>query len=203
MSEDVRMVASRQERFRYTDYCDLDVSKGVFVFSDGSTWNNGGRVDTDKPCIGGYGWVVVSDGAEVDRGSGGEEGTSISRMELLGVIEGLKSAQSSFPEGTRVTVVSDSQYVIRGACEYLRGWLRRGWKNNEGQPTANVDLWKRLVRLSNASGVLSHGSPLEVHWSWVKGHQGHVWNEECDVMATAEKDSLLNEASERNENSGE
>jgi ribonuclease HI len=178
------------DRIKYLDYSKLNPDDGVFLYTDGSTWNNGQK-DPNHPCIGGWGFVITESGEEVQRGSGGEMSTSISRMELLGVISGLSKVKELYEEGTKVTVVSDSQYVIRGATEYMRGWLKRGWKNNQGQSTANIDLWKKLVKLSNASNVLSYGSYLDVYFSWVRGHKGHIWNEACDVMAGGEKDCLL------------
>jgi ribonuclease HI len=177
----------------YIPYDKLVLNKGLVLFTDGSTWNNGQSTHKDKPCIGGWGFVVLEDGEMVHEDSGGEVDTSISRMELLGIISGLESLTENAPAGTKVTVVSDSQYCVKGATEWLRGWLKRGWKNNEGVPTANQDLWKRLVKLSNASNVLSKGSHLDVTFSWVRGHVGHQWNERCDLIAGDFKNHLLRE----------
>jgi ribonuclease HI len=177
------------KRYKFSDYANLNLEEGIYLFTDGSTANNG-RKDPNLSCIGGWGYVIVEDGKEIHRGSGGEVDTSISRMELLGIIKGLQQVLKMRGKCT-VCVVSDSQYAIRGATEYMRGWLKRKWRNNEGQPTANIDLWKALVKLSNASEVLSYGSEMDVWFSWVKGHKGHKWNEECDKMAGLEKDALV------------
>ncbi len=57
----------------------------------------------------------------------------------------------------------------------------------------NVDLWKELDNLS---------SKFNISWNWVKGHDGNVFNERCDILCSDELDrrcSLagknLNEAS--------
>ena len=45
----------------------------------------------------------------------------------------------------------------------------------------NPDLWDRLFNLTNMH---------EVTFVWVKGHNGHDYNERCDTLATAYADSL-------------
>jgi ribonuclease HI len=73
-------------------------------------------------------------------------------------------------------VVSDSTYVVH--CfrdKWHRGWVRRGWKNSQGKPVANRDLWEQLVAI-----VLARG---DVTFSWVKGHSGDRMNDVVDVLA--------------------
>jgi len=99
-------------------------------------------------------------------------------MEVLAVIEALRAN----PEGP-VEIVSDSTYVVK--CFHDKwhvGWLRRGWKNSQGQPVANRDLWEVLIPL-----VLT-GS-REIQFTWVKGHSGDLMNDFVDALATAAADS--------------
>ena len=72
-----------------------------------------------------------------------------------------------------VRFVSDSQYLVKGMREWLRGWKARGWKRKAG-PIENLDLWKRLDR-----AVTGH----EVEWEWVRGHAGHPRNEYANDLA--------------------
>ena len=98
-------------------------------------------------------------------------------MEVLAVIEALQSN----PEGT-VEIVSDSSYVVK--CFHDRwhvGWLRRGWKNSQGQPVANRDLWEVLIPM-----VLD--AQREVRFTWVKGHSGDPMNDFVDALATEAAD---------------
>jgi ribonuclease HI len=98
-------------------------------------------------------------------------------MELLAVIEALAAT----PEGD-VEIVSDSTYVVK--CFHDRwhqGWLRRGWKNSQGQPVANRDLWERLLSLAL-------DSTRNVTFRWVKGHSGDPMNEFVDALATEAAD---------------
>jgi ribonuclease HI len=99
-------------------------------------------------------------------------------MEVLAVIEALRTNEESPLE-----IVSDSSYVVK--CfndKWHVGWLRRGWKNSQGQPVANRDLWEELFAL-----VLDE--KRDVRFSWVKGHSGDPMNEFVDVLATEAADT--------------
>lgn len=89
--------------------------------------------------------------------------------ELTGAIEGLKLT----PPGAPVLLVSDSQYVIKGLTEWRRGWERRGWRNKQGEPLANVELWRALFALADERGLTAR---------WVRGHAGHPQNERADRL---------------------
>ena len=101
-------------------------------------------------------------------------------MEVLAVIEAL----SSFPEQD-VEIVSDSTYVVK--CfqdKWHVGWLRRGWKNSQGQPVSNRDLWETLIPM-----VLE--SQRTITFSWVKGHSGDPMNDFVDLLATQAADRQM------------
>jgi ribonuclease HI len=99
-------------------------------------------------------------------------------MELRAVIEALRAN----PDGD-VDVVSDSTYVVNCFKDRWHvGWLRRGWKNSQGQPVANRDLWEDLLAL-----VLD--GDRDVHFTWVKGHSGDAMNDFVDALATSAADS--------------
>jgi ribonuclease HI len=101
-------------------------------------------------------------------------------MEVLAVIEALKSNDDS-----DIEIVSDSTYVVK--CfndKWHVGWYRRGWKNSQGQPVANRDLWEELFAL-----VLNSGR--NITFTWVKGHSGDVMNDFCDVLATEAADRQI------------
>ncbi len=101
---------------------------------------------------------------------GGEPVTTNNRMEMTAVIEALSAVK--YP--ANIVLHTDSQYVMKGITEWIRGWKARGWKTASKEPVKNVDLWKRLDDLCN-----SH----EIKWVWVKGHSGHVGNERADGLA--------------------
>lgn len=50
----------------------------------------------------------------------------------------------------------------------------KGWMTSNRTPVKNVDLWKRLDKVSQMHTI---------DWQWVKGHAGHAENERCDILA--------------------
>ena len=137
------------------------------------------RVYTDGACRGnpGPGGWAWAEGAH-RFASGHARETTNQRMELLAAIEALRAT----PDG-EIEIVSDSTYVVN--CfkdKWHVGWLRRGWRNTQGQPVANRDLWEDLLAL-----VLD--ADREVRFTWVKGHSGDQMNDFVDALATAAADA--------------
>ena len=103
----------------------------------------------------------------------GNPSTTNNRMELLAAIMALRFA----PEGTKVALYTDSQYLKNGITKWVAGWKRRGWKKADGQPVLNQAYWVELDKLYAAHDVTFH---------WVKGHVGVELNERCDQLAKAQ-----------------
>jgi ribonuclease HI len=134
----------------------------VSIYTDGSCIGN--------PGPGGYG-VVLLHGDHRREISGGRRRTTNNRMELLAAIVGLEALK----ERCRVTLYSDSQYLVRAMQEaWPQRWEARGWKRSPGVPAANPDLWSRLLRLSGHH-------PVE--FVWVRAHAGQPENERADSLA--------------------
>ena len=133
--------------------------KKISLFSDGSALGN--------PGPGGFGTILRYNGKERII-SGGEAHTTNNRMELRGVIEGLNALK----EPCEVEVVSDSSYVVKGINEWLSGWVRRNFAK-----VKNPDLWREYLDAS---------APHVIHAVWVRGHDGHDENEQCDTIAKNE-----------------
>lgn len=104
--------------------------------------------------------------------SGGDPSTTNNRMELLAVIQGLRSLK----RGCSVRIVTDSRYVMDGMTKWIAGWRRRGWKTASKAPVKNQDLWESLDR-----EISLH----QVEWEWVRGHSGHEENSRVDEAARA------------------
>lgn len=133
---------------------------------------------TDGACSGtSGGWAFIlrhlQSGATKED-CGGEHATTSNRMEILAVIRGLESLKRK----CRVTLFSDSQYVVDAMTTWMARWKPFGWKKtvNAGKHVKNMDLWKRLDELM---------SQHEVAATWVKGHNGHTENTRCDKLADA------------------
>lgn len=133
----------------------------LIAFTDGACSGN--------PGPGGWG-VLLRFGQHEKELCGGEPMTTNQRMELQAAIEALKALKKP----SEITIYSDSKYVIDGITSWIFGWKKNGWKNAAKKPVANAELWKALDQLTQEH---------QVHWQWVKGHNGHEGNERADTLA--------------------
>ena len=139
------------------------------------------EIYTDGACRGNPGpggWGALLRYGDVDKQLyGGEHRTTNNRMELKAVIEAL----SALSKPCKVTLTSDSTYVLKGISEWLPNWKKRGWRTAGKKPVKNGDLWKTLDELAEMH---------EIEWHWVKGHSGHIENELVDQLANRGIDEL-------------
>ena len=112
--------------------------------------------------------------------SGGEAETTNNRMELTAVIKALQALN----EPCEVVLTTDSKYVCDAVNKgWVYSWKKNGWKKADKKPALNIDLWEELLPL-----LQTH----KVEFVWVKGHNGHEYNERCDKLAV---DYYKNESS--------
>lgn len=136
--------------------------KQVEIFTDGACSGN--------PGPGGWGAVLRYGSAEKEL-SGGAADTTNNRMELSAVI----AALSALKEPCKVTLTSDSKYVIDAVTKgWAKKWQANGWVKSDKKPALNADLWEKLLAL-----LEKH----DVRFVWVKGHAGQPENERCDRLA--------------------
>jgi ribonuclease HI len=140
----------------------------IEMFTDGACRGN--------PGSGGWGVLLRTNGREKEL-YGGEPETTNNRMEMMAAIRGLETLKHP----CRVKITTDSQYVMKGATEWMANWKRRGWKTANRQPVKNVDLWQRL-----SAALENH----DVQWHWVRGHTGHAENERADALANLGIDAM-------------
>ena len=138
--------------------------KKVQLYTDGACRGNPGR--------GGWGAILVYGKFEKEL-SGGERETTNNRMELTAAIEGLMALK----EPCEVALYSDSKYLIDA---YTEGWIY-GWEKSNFKKVKNPDLWQKMLALTKKHRVT---------FVWVKGHNGHSYNERCDKLATEFADSF-------------
>jgi ribonuclease HI len=143
--------------------------KHVDIYTDGACRGNPGK--------GGWGAILVYGEVEKEM-SGGEPLTTNNRMELLAAIR----AMEALKEPCEITLTSDSKYLTDAINKgWLENWKAKGWKKADKSAVLNVELWQRIDEL------------LKIHtvtFVWVHGHQGHVYNERCDVLATTFADTF-------------
>jgi ribonuclease HI len=133
----------------------------IEIFADGACSGN--------PGPGGYAAILRYRDREKEI-SGCERETTNNRMELTAVIEALRLIKRP----SRVRVMTDSTYVVKGMSEWLPQWIRRNWVNAGKKPVLNRGLWESLVAAS---------LPHKVEWVWIRGHAGQAENERCDLLA--------------------
>ncbi|GAA4424996.1 MULTISPECIES: ribonuclease HI [Bremerella] len=140
----------------------------VLLYTDGACSGN--------PGPGGWAFILKhpKTGKEMEK-SGGEREATNNRMELMAVIEGLKTLSRP----CNIELFTDSVYVGKGISEWMPNWKKNNWRRKEGKswkPIKNDDLWKQL------------DEQLQLHrvkYTRVPGHSGHPENERCDELAVA------------------
>lgn len=143
--------------------------KTVEIYTDGACSGN--------PGPGGWGAILRYNGVEREL-SGGAEQTTNNRMELSGVIAALQALK----EACIVELYSDSKYVIDALEKgWAWGWRKKGWIKSDKKPAMNSDLWETLLDLTRKH---------EMHYHWVKGHADNEYNNRCDALAVAMRDSF-------------
>lgn len=155
------------------------VGDAIGIFSDGACRGNPGPGS----------WAVIaqkSDGEIIIESGGMDMNTTNNKMELMGAIEGLKLLLTSEDQSLAsrpIFLYSDSKYVIDGATSWIFSWRNRNWKNSEGKPPMNLELWQELDSL-----ILKFP---RLNFRWVKGHSGHPQNEYCDKLCNKILDESL------------
>jgi ribonuclease HI len=139
------------------------MKKQVSIYTDGACSGNPGP----------GGWAAIMVYGEVEKEiCGGEAETTNNRMEMMAAIAALEALKSACD----IDVYTDSTYVQKGITEWIKGWKARGWKTADKKPVKNSDLWQRLEQAA---------AKHTVRWHWVRGHNGHEYNERVDKLAVA------------------
>lgn len=157
------------------------------VGCDGASYNNGNK-DPNKPQFGSYGLIVTMNNHTLKEKYYAEQDWTNNIGELTGAIKAIEEAiyLSNHIENSddilTITILSDSQYVVKGCTEWMEGWIARGWRNNENKPTPNKHLWEKMKSYLD-------DETLDIRFRWVRGHTkfddfDSTINEQCDKLAT-------------------
>lgn len=143
-------------------------------------WTDG--ASSGKVGPGGWSYVLAVDGKFVLEDSGHVLKTTNQRMEMIAAVVALGQAGHD----DRVIIYSDSAYLVNGMNDrWIDNWKRNGWKNRNGDPVKNRDVWERLDALVNKLH--------SVEWVKVKGHvknvktQSELRNHRADFLAVEAK----------------
>ena len=140
----------------------------VHLFTDGACSGN--------PGPGGWGFILrhLKSGKEMEK-SGGEAVSTNNAMELMAVVEGLRT----LTRPCYVELFTDSVYVGKGLTDWMKKWKANGWKRRDGKqlkPVKNEELWRLLDE---------QAAKHRIKYTRVAGHSGHPENERCDALAVA------------------
>lgn len=156
------------------------VATGYHVFADGASIPN--------PGVGGWAFVAYRDGQEIYSDCGGEEDSTNNRMEITAVLQAVQWAKQ-YPT-VKITIWSDSQYVVNGVNDWRHGWKAKGWQRGgpdakpENRILLNAELWQEL------DAAIEDPRAGNISVCWVKGHAGHLWNERADELAEIGRQQL-------------
>jgi ribonuclease HI len=141
------------------------------LYTDGACSGN--------PGPGGWGTVAYFDDGSCHELGGRDGATTNNRMEMQAAISALEFFAETRQAGPCV-LHTDSEYLIKGITQWVKGWKKKGWKTAAGKDVLNQDLWEKLDRLNNQVQVQIK---TPVSWQHVRGHSGNVGNERCDTIA--------------------
>ncbi|KAI1151401.1 ribonuclease H-like protein [Nemania diffusa] len=136
-------VIDYMERFTYRH----DRTK-ILIYTDGACVNNG--QDGAKAA-----WAFhfgpepdarTCSGRLENKGPFGDDCAQTSnRAELRAALAALRARQWSDDGYRTVVIASDSEYLVKGASEWVRKWTDNHWKTSGGKNVANRDLWEMLL----------------------------------------------------------
>ena len=144
----------------------------IWIYTDGACSGN--------PGPGGWAYLARHEN-DVWAAAGPDRTTTNNRMEMLAVVEALRSVRARSLEAQPVVVFTDSSYVLKGIQEWMPAWIKRGWKKVDGTDVLNRDLWELLS--NECQG-------LKLEWSLVPGHSGVVGNEFVDAWSVEAAQTL-------------
>jgi len=190
--DNIDLINNLPENFKVIDGEEKVYNQDVYmIFSDGGSYNNG-KKNPDKPMFGSTATIILKNGKEIYRHNEAKEDVTNNYCELKAGLNGLDYLYdpTKLNKGQLVILVSDSQYFIKSLNEWMSGYLKRGWKNNEGKPVSNKD----LLQIFNS---YLHDPYFDILTCWVRGHEDEIetiWNKfnvECDKLCNEAINNIL------------
>ncbi|KDQ10489.1 hypothetical protein BOTBODRAFT_136771 [Botryobasidium botryosum FD-172 SS1] len=154
------------------------VGFAVLIFTDGSAPYNG------MPSVrAGCGVVFRPDGVgslsfPLERVPGYD--LTSNRAELRAAHAALQFRHWGAEGFKKIVIGTDSEYMVRGMCEYCFKWKQNGWKTSNDEPVKNRDLWEMLIDEVERW----EGEGIHVAFYLLK----RAWNIDADACAKAGAD---------------
>lgn len=153
------------------------------IYTDGSSAPN--------PRKGGVGMRFLFPDDEIrDFTPFGYAGATNNMMELQAPILALKEILKlkDLKGSQGIIIYTDSQYVVSNYKIAMFTWPKSKWLKTNGEPVANTEQWKELLRLMKRVNQTFH---ICVDFEKVKGHSGNEHNEAVDKLAKQSRKSIL------------
>ena len=141
----------------------------LIIYTDGSCSGNPGR--------GGYGVVILDDNENIIRTISWPEKnlTTNNREELKAILYVMKNYGR---EQSTPVVYSDSNYAVQTLNDWMLRWAKNNWKRSRNQIPENLDIIQEYYNL--------YQQGYRIILNYIKGHNGHKWNEMADKLAKGE-----------------
>ncbi|WP_050470957.1 ribonuclease H family protein [Pannonibacter phragmitetus] len=146
----------------------IPIGAAVELYTDGACINNPGPSAAAFAVVHG-GQVILSGARYLGHGTN-------NTAELSAALDGLQALGGRRAD-LSVTLLSDSEQVVKGMRDWLPGWKSRGWRSAAGKPVKNRTLYEELDTIAAVCPALE--------WKHVRGHAGHEFNELVDGLANA------------------
>ncbi len=148
-----------------TKYCytkEKYITESYIIYTDGSY--------SEKHKRGAYVAVIKKPNGLYDITFDLSKEKKSSLIELEAVIEGVKKIKDI----TKLRIVTDSRYVIKGLTEWSENWKINNWHTAQGTKVKNIEYWQKFDKLTDGKYI---------EFEWVKGHSFHFENTICDKYA--------------------
>ena len=142
-----------------TDTCIHNIE----IYTDGSCQVH----DSEKP--GAAAAIIILNDSIIYENSKKFKNTTNNQMELLSAIIALKELERlDLLQHSKITLYSDSQYLINGMMKYIDNW-----KSNNFNGIKNPEYWK----------ILNTFQKYNIDYQWIKGHNNNYYNERVNKLA--------------------
>jgi len=129
---------------------------------------------------GGWAFILLKNGKEVSRQSGGCPLTTNNEMELYAIYASMRDFLDNSNYGDLVEIYSDSSYCIDIFTKWAVNWQKKGWTKSDNKPIKNLEIIKEIWDL-----MADIGSNLT--FKKVKGHSNNKLNNMVDKLAVGAK----------------
>ncbi|XP_008189552.2 uncharacterized protein LOC100570279 [Acyrthosiphon pisum] len=139
----------------------------VVVYTDGACSNNGYK----GACAGAGVWFGNDHPLNLSIRVPGTQTNN--NAEIFSTIKAIERVYSTGL--TRISIHTDSDFVIKSVNEWMPRWLSKGWKTSAGAEVKNKEMFMILNKRIQSMDSVS--------WTYVPGHKGIIGNEEADKLA--------------------